>query len=120
MTMTKAQKQKSGQMLDTAQLERLIEVEHKGASVLEKKADVKQVSFGGKVLVGLPVVMGSASDAAKTLVHQDERFICYDFVRSDHGVWSRPENAASLPLGCLSWPHWPHPELVCQSSPLVI
>ena len=95
-------------MLDTAQLERLIEVEHKGASVLEKKADVKQVSFGGKVLVGLPVVMGSASDAAKTLVHQDERFICYDFVRSDHGVWSRPENAASLPLGCLSWPHWLH------------
>ena len=33
-------------------------------------------------------------------------FTVADFVRSDHMIWARAENAASLPFGCLSWTKW--------------
>ena len=71
-------------------VEHLLEVEHPGALTVRHRAEAKQTK--GCQDPRKTVVIGSRSDAAK--------------VRSDHMIWARAENAASLPLGCLSWNKW--------------
>ena len=86
-------------------VEHLLEVEHPGALILRHRAEAKQSK--GNQDPRKTVVIGSRSDAAKALVNDAKtRFTVLDFVRSDHMIWARAENAASLPLGCLSWNKW--------------
>ena len=51
-------------------------------------------------------VMGVKSEAARKLFDDRRPFRVFEFVRSDRGIWAHMANAASLPLGCMSRPHW--------------
>ena len=89
-------------------VEHLLEAEHPGALILRHRAEAKQTK--GNQDPRKTVVIGSRSDAAKVLVNDAKtRFTVLDFVRSDHMIWARAENSASLPLGCLSWNKWLNP-----------
>ena len=81
-------------------VERLLEIERKGAKIFDKRADAQRTEprDGPRSTV----VFGSASDAVQTFANKDAHFTVLDFVRSDHMIWSRSENVGSLPSGCLS------------------
>ena len=51
-------------------------------------------------------VMGAKGKVADRLSREGLPFRALEFVRSDRGVWAHKENAASLPLGCLSSASW--------------
>ena len=72
------------QMTYAAPVERLLEIEPKGAKILDKRADAKRTELRDDPRS--TVVIGSASDAAKTLVNKDAHFTVIDFVRSDHMI----------------------------------
>ena len=86
-------------------VEELLECEHPAALILQGKDDargVKKEEDPRKI-----VVIGSTSNAAKVLLNKVEtNYTVIEFVSSDHMIWARPENVASLPMGCLSWPKW--------------
>ena len=97
-------------------VEHLLEVEHPGALILRHRAEAKQSK--GNQDPRKTVVIGSRSDAAKVLVNDaNTRFTVLDFVRSDHMIWARAENAASLPLGCLFWSYQVVTEDILPGSP---
>ena len=86
-------------------VEHLLEAEHPGALILRHREEAKQSK--GNQDPRKAVVIGSRSDAAKVLLNDAKsQFTVLDFVRSDHMIWARAENAASLPLGCLFWSKW--------------
>ncbi len=47
-------------------------------------------------------VMGTKGKVTERLCREGLAFRALEFVRTDHGVWAHAQNAASLPLGCLS------------------
>ena len=51
-------------------------------------------------------IMGVKGKVADRLSQADLPFHALEFVRSDHGIWALENNAASLPLGCLSSTSW--------------
>ena len=51
-------------------------------------------------------VMGAKGKVADRPSREGLPFRALEFVRSDRGVWAHKENAASLPLGCLSSASW--------------
>ena len=86
-------------------VEELLEREHPAALILQGKDETKSVKKEEDPRQ--IVVIGSTSDAAKALLNKVEtQYTVIDFLSSDHMIWARPENVASLPMGCLSWPKW--------------
>ena len=51
-------------------------------------------------------VMGAKGKVADRLNRERLPYNALEFVRTDRGVWAHSENAASLPLGCLSSASW--------------
>ena len=51
-------------------------------------------------------IMGVKEKVADRLSQVALPFTALEFVRSDHGIWANEQNAASLPLGCLSSTAW--------------
>ena len=72
------------------------------AQLLTEAAEARAKVDAGE----MPVVVGSKSDAARRLFEDREAFRVVEFVRSDRGIWANKENAASLPIGCLSRVSW--------------